>query len=365
MRSRGFFAKPLRGKRMRSTQLWKGALMFCAAVLVLSALSGETRGAEMANTGSGEGVSDEVKALLFTKIQTANTWRALAASDIDKAMGSCATGACTAKWREEVIDRFFVKSRMRLHDFFSSAMVLAGNADEKSAVVAFYNPWSDALLLTQMSGPPTRLVIEDFYFVSGESWRGEKIETDDDMFGWFKRDDTVTMSVAKVYSKSVELFDKRFGPVGDGPFLPEDLKANLREQVEELAPITLRMITRMDMFAKLFAEENWEVLKKINAVMEAISEGGELGGALADVQDATSLEAVKALPQAVRSSLAPNFFMLKDNFATVALVSSQAPRWFVRLDIDLEKEEGQQITIQLFDLQLSREFVEMAEGGAE
>lgn len=62
-----------------------------------------------------------------------------------------------------------------LSDFFANAIQMTGPQSDISGVTAFYNPYQDTLLLIQTDNADRLPRIEDFVFLSGSLFRGEKL----------------------------------------------------------------------------------------------------------------------------------------------------------------------------------------------
>ena len=86
-----------------------------------------------------------------------------------------------ARWRLEIESEPRL-DELQLADFFMAAQVLVGGFDESGAVIGFYNPWWDALLVVETSGGSFRPgpgrqskipAVKRFRWVSGETFRGE------------------------------------------------------------------------------------------------------------------------------------------------------------------------------------------------
>ena len=62
-----------------------------------------------------------------------------------------------------------------LSDFFANAIQMTGSQSETSGITGFYNPYQDTVLLIQTDNSDRIPRIEDFVFLSGPQFRGEKL----------------------------------------------------------------------------------------------------------------------------------------------------------------------------------------------
>ena len=310
----------------------------------------------------------ELAKRVLTAAARANVWRLSMAEDVDRTMERSTGLEVLARWQRDVIAGYFEPDdRNELRDFFSGAVTLIGPVSAAEALAGFYNPWSDAVFLCVMADADNKPRITDFAFISGEAWRGETIASRDDMFGWFNSTDPLLLAVSKAYSRTVELFNQRYPNTGAVVLLTDDVKSSMGTQGEELAPIKVRTLSRMAMIRDMFSEENRPALTVIRNVLWLIAHKDvpSTSDYLADDQDAGMVQAIYDLPDFMRKSLAPIFYLAKDGRGVAALVSARMPRWCIQLDFDIEDARITSPRVFLHDLELSKKYIELSRESAQ
>ena len=338
-----------------------GASAWTAVFLVLSMVCGAQ---EMTSDSSEQEFAKRV----LTAAARANVWRLGMAEDVDRTVERSTDAEVLARWKRDVIAGYFEpEDRNELRDFFSGAVTLIGPVSAEEAVAGFYNPWSDAVFLCVMADADNKPKVTDFAFISGETWRSETIQSPDDMFGWFKKTDPVLLAVSKVYSRTIEVFKERYPHTGALMLVTDDLKDRMGPQGEELAPIKVRTLSRMAMIRDMFSEENRPALTVMRNVLWLIAHKDVEAASdyLADDQDPGMVQAVYDLPDFLRESLAPIFYLEKDGRGVAALVSARMPRWCIQLDFDIGEGEITDPRVFVHDLELSKQYIELSEEGAQ
>jgi len=338
-----------------------GASAWIAALFALSMVCG-------AQEMTSDRTEQEFVKRVLTAAARANVWRLGMAEDVDRTIERSTDPEVLARWKRDVIAGYFEPDdRNELRDFFSGAVTLIGPVSAEEAVAGFYNPWSDAVFLCVMADADNKPKVTDFAFISGEAWRGETITSRDDMFGWIKRTDPLLLAVSKVYSRTVDLFNERYPNTGAVVLVVDDVKSNMGTQGEELAPIKVRTLSRMGMIRDMFSEENRPALTVIRNVLWLIAHKDveSTSDYLADDQDAGMVQAIFDLPDFMRKSLAPIFYLAKDGRGVAALVSARMPRWCILLDFDIEGTEITSPRVFLHDLELSKQYIELSREGAQ
>jgi hypothetical protein len=288
-----------------------------------------------------------------------NIFRLSAGFDVNRAMEVWADKNFQAKWQKEIALLFPGKAdRQQLHDFFSSAVVLMGRAEAGRAVVTYYNPWLDGLLLIAVESGKEHPVLTDFCFISGESWRGEKPQTGEDLLALYMLKEPLTITLARKYSQTVAKFNRLYPPTGAFVFLPDEVKQCVGPAGQDLAPIKGRMLYRAKMFQLLFAKENHTAVVVTKDLRHLLAEGDvkKLLAYLAPKQNLDMLQTICMMPAALRRNLAPNYFVNNRSAggSIMALVNSEMPRWFFAVQV-LNRGSGAkpEVTIETMDLESS------------
>lgn len=322
--------------------------------------------------GAQEMTPDKIEQEFVKRVLTAgaraNLWRLSMAEDVDRTMERSTDPDILNRWKKEVLAGYFeADDRNELRDFFSGAVTLVGPVSTGKVLAGFYNPWPDAVFLCIMADADNKPKVTDFAFISGETWRSETIQSPDDMFGWFKKTDPVLLAVSKVYSRTIEVFNERYPHTGALVLVTDDLKDRMGPQGEELAPIKVRTLSRMAMIRDMFSEENRPALTVMRNVLWLIAHKDVEAASdyLADDQDPGMVQAVYDLPDFLRESLAPIFYLEKDGRGVAALVSARMPRWCIQLDFDIGEGEITDPRVFVHDLELSKQYIELSEEGAQ
>lgn len=103
--------------------------------------------------------------------------RVLAAATPGKALQNWMTAGAWKRWNN-IFGGLIHKNGKSplLSDFFSNAIQMTGSQSETSGITGFYNPYQDTVLLIQTDNSDRIPRIEDFVFLSGPLFRGEKLQ---------------------------------------------------------------------------------------------------------------------------------------------------------------------------------------------
>lgn len=102
--------------------------------------------------------------------------RLLAAATPGNALRNWMTAGAWKRWN--VIFGGMIRKNGKsplLSDFFANAIQLTGPQSETTGITGFYNPYQDTILLIQTDNADRVPRIEDFVFLSGPLFRGEKL----------------------------------------------------------------------------------------------------------------------------------------------------------------------------------------------
>ncbi|MBQ9337568.1 MAG: hypothetical protein IJS14_09785 [Lentisphaeria bacterium] len=102
--------------------------------------------------------------------------RLLTAATPGSAWQNWMTAGAWKRWNDIFGGMIFKNGKAPLlSDFFGNAIQMTGPQLETSGVTGFYNPYQDTLLLIQTDNSDRIPRIEDFVFLSGPQFRGEKL----------------------------------------------------------------------------------------------------------------------------------------------------------------------------------------------
>lgn len=348
-------------------------------LLLASALSQAVHGQQASPPAAspGDSVSGSSKSAVgnarmkpaFLLAAEMNTFRLSAGAMTDRALQVWASPEFQAKWSKEVLPLFPEPgSKQQLHDFFSSAVVLLGRATNGSGVAGFYNPWQDGLLLLAAIPGKDHPLLTDYCFIAGETWRGEKVSTGEDLLALYALKEPLTIALARRYAATIEKFSRLYPVEAPFDFLPDELKQQIGPTREELAPIKARMVYRAQMFRRLFEKENQDVVQVAKEMRALLAAGNEasLRAYASPKQNAEMLETICRMPALLRRKLAPNYFVRNSSAAgsILGLVNSEMPRWVFTVQIlDQGAEVKPTVSIEAIDLEASKKIVAMVKEG--
>lgn len=274
------------------------------------------------------------------------------------------TEACAKKWADEIVSKVGEKREMVFADFFAGAVVYMGALTTEKSVVGFYNPWTDAILLgalrVQGDSPA---VMEDFIFVTGESFRGAPLQKGEMLLALYRPEKPLMIELATRVAKTKSLFEKRYPLHGESPLLAPDLKACMQPQEVEWAYILARQAYRMNMFAALTEQENRTLYLQIGKLLTALDHDmKDLGKAVSAQQRPAALDNIKLLPAELRKNLAPHYIVQAQNGAIVGFVNPEFPRWVVIANLKGAPKSEQEATLEAFDLETSNSVLDLMKG---
>ncbi len=297
----------------------------------------------------------------------ADRFRLLASEDLSRAVNLSGDKQFTDKWRE-LISPYFQKEDHQWTDFFSGAVILLGRCEDARLVVAFYNPWIDALLLTEWEAWVSDHKMSNFWLFIGESWRGEKLDAaTGDIPPWETRKEPAADAVSRYYAQTVEVFNEAYPIAGDYIALPETIAGRLeKNQLAELGVIKARMIHRLRLCQGVLSSEHGEKLKsEIDKTRIA------LVGTLSDFSDSTGpsqdtfvAESIFKMPIEFRTGLVPVFLLIKDQRGLVIFQNPRLPRWFVTADLNLMSNGGLS-SVGLYEFELAAKILQAQENAEE
>lgn len=293
--------------------------------------------------------SPEFKRYAVELTLTANRFRLKAAGKATEAISQFGTRECARLWDTDV-KPLFTSIDMELGDFFSNAVLLIGRIDGFRAVVAFYNPWSDGLCLTEWGRQSSKLEIRQTLFLTGETWRGELSDPNEHYLPkWQRSGETLARALMDPYTETTRLFDRDY-PI-DGEFLlfPERLQGIQSEdgQRDQLGVLRSRLEFRMVMFKEFLeapAESDTGLLRRTAVSINRMISSGkkdELEALVKGRQSQAMMDGLFNASESVRSRLSYNCMMLQGNRGIVTMVNPLYPQWFVVLYIDIDVQDGQ------------------------
>jgi hypothetical protein len=314
----------------------------------------------------GEDMKDAQMVTAATKMMVmADLFRTQSMTNSALTVSRMGTEVCAKKWTAEIVSKIGEKREMVFADFFAGAVVYMGALTNEKSVVGFYNPWTDAILLgaLQVQGDAPA-VMEDFIFVTGESFRGAPLQKGEMLLALYRPEKPLMIELATRVAKTKSLFDKRYPLHGDAPLLVQDLKASMQPQEVEWAYILARQSYRMTMFAALTKQENRPLYLQMGKLLRSLdNDMTTLDKTVSTQQRPAALETIKLLPLSLRKNLAPHYIIQAKDGAIIGFVNPEFPRWVIIANLKGAPTSERDATIEAFDLETSKGLVALLKGG--
>ena len=300
----------------------------------------------------------------------ANQFRLALATDVEAAVQKYGSDAFRAQWAEKVKSVFPGNESLQIRDFFSSAVTWLGAVDEKSTVVANYNPWADGLFVFSMALDAEHPVITSFAVASGMSLRGEQAGGSTALLDLYKFQEPLIIAISRLYSPSLAAFETAFKNGSPVTPLPPALASKLEAQDIEILYIKACLAVRTKMFADLVSDAKKPWFAACGALLGALRKGdaAAVKAALSTTQDAAAVDNFMQLPPFIREKLSPNFFAAaKDGKGAIAaFVNSDSPRWVISVIFAGASNEKRTARFEILDLELGSQAVNIWDkGGAQ
>lgn len=344
-----------------------GLAVKVSRVLLAACLLCATKGMAQQPKGQ-EGMKDAELVRSATKMFVlVDAFRTQALTNSTLAFSRLGTEACAKKWTAEIVSKTGENREMVFSDFFAGATVLMGALTKERSVVGFYNPWTDALLLgalrMQGEGQPA---LDDFLFVTGESFRGAPLLKGEALLALYKPERPLMIELATRYAKTSKMFEKCYPLHGEAPLLAPDLKACMHPPELEWAYILARQAYRMTMFAALTQKESRPLYLQLGNLLRGLDgDMKTLGSVVSEQQRPAALDAVKQLPLALRKHLAPHYVVQAKDGAVLCLVNPEFPRWVVIANYKGAITAESKASIEAFDLETSKGLLALLKGGKQ
>jgi hypothetical protein len=297
----------------------------------------------------------------------ANIFRlTVAAKGMPQALEEYGTDACRKYWND-LFQKPFDKARaLHIVDFFNSAIVFVGRAKNgQEAVVAFYNPWVDALFVTEWVGGFNAQKMNRMMLASGDLFRGDPNVIAQTQ--WQRTQRPAIQGLRLQYSETEDAFNEAYPVLGDYQYLPKRLLSKLEPQAQAQQIILLhaRMVARMKTLHEFITEKNNHKILRVKSLWQdaqsAIRKGDRqaLSQLIRGDQDQAMLDALFVegdSARKVRENLSFNGCYTNDwSQALVMLVPNQKPLFFVMLHIGTHRDEGVRLeAVHVYDFSLLR-----------
>lgn len=281
-----------------------------------------------------------------------------------------------AEWRSFVSPEL---DSLQTGDFFLGAQVWMGPFDEKGAVLGFYNPWWDALLVIRTEGPEIRLTegaspvaapaVARFAWASGETLRSDPAAPHPASSTVIPGDDPLSVSLWRAQTGALAAFNALCDRVQEDrpdrfPFasLPDPGNASAMrtewERIEVRSAIRLRQIT-------LLAENriHQAVADRCRTLLRSGSRA-RLRAHFTSPAHAFFIDSFTTLPAAGDADLRGNFeiygYIPAEAGTLFVFVNAEAPRLYATVSFPAGREENADagnVVFEWYDLDKASDFL--------
>ena len=307
-----------------------------------------------------EPISEGRQVVAIELVQDAETFRTALVSNNVVLPARLVTSAFERKWSGDVAPFFSQGDEWQLVHFFGLSVITIGRVQATRAVVSFYNPWIDGVLLTSWRRDGTGWMADNFLLLSGETFRGNPVQDPENTTEylvpeWLEREDTLLRAISAVYTETINRFETlaplnapfRF-PIGSVP------KEPLHEVLYLKTRMTARLAYPQEKFAGTPAEDiiNTSVKTVQNAV--AVGDAEFLRSLVAGTQGEDIAGVIVSLPQEVREAFVPNWYVSKGETVSVLLGNGVLPRLFIQIELNLSDRINALRNMAIYDLEAAR-----------
>ncbi len=299
-------------------RFWSGALFYGLAAAVMMLPQGCSK-----NSGSAPAaVANQSMAWRGE----AETFRLLGTADLLRGLQVYGTPAANLRFAALGNDMFPGSDwQANWQLFLSTSLTNLVLADSNKALVGYYHPWSDVMLLTHWrKGADGKSQIESVDVLPGSAVRGDNPPSSFNR-SWQSGETFAPEAVARITVETTRAFESRFGNASS------DHLARLDEETKQALP-TIAWLSFADFrleVARLFVEDKSKpvVLGYWNEVQDA-ARSGHTGrsGALGD-----GIKAIGKLNSKIRESLSPVSYLSTEKSELLILASQVEPNLFVVL----------------------------------
>ncbi len=251
-----------------------------------------------------------------------------------------------AKW-EKMIQPTVRKdgSAPLLKNFFATAVVFTGARNEDSGIAAFYNVWQDSILLFQMDNSERFSAPENFIFLPGSVFRGEKFNAEKPAQSIFPANEAFDLAIIRTYQATKKVFDSKFSGKKAMPEFAGYLK---NDSDGMFADVTVNAYLNAKLLAALKDPGNTAALKEADRFGDLLQSGniGELEKVFSGKNVKSMLEKFTAFPAATRESIVITAFLKGKNQSIYAYSSALWPE--LAILISVPKENGKPTFLMLF-----------------
>ena len=333
------FDKPMHAKKTPARH--STGVLFLA---VLLSVTGWTAAAEP--SAKEKELTEQQKMNLQTVVSAA-AFRSGAMQDQTGSFKKFLTGGAFAAWKKQISQLNPKTGPMGVADFINTSVLLLGPQTQDGGVCALYSPFQDVILLMQTDNLESFSKVENFRFLPGAVFRGEKLDAKVPPETLLP-DLPLTIALMKVFAKTEEAF-KKIATASDPLARYSTVTADQLHYIEAV------MDTRNRIALTLLKEENRDALLLATVVRTALRKetAAELKEHLQPgvYQEQGALFA--ELPKEIRGGMELCHRLTSPERDLFAFMNPLFPRFIAIVTLDVKKPESKW-TLEWFDLNNSK-----------
>lgn len=260
--------------------------------------------------------------------------RLVTAATPGSALQNWMTAGAWKRWNDIFGGMIFKNGKAPLlSDFFSNAIQLTGPQSDISGISAFYNPYQDTLMLIQTDNADRVPRIENFVFLSGPLFRGEKLGDKEYSEVLAPRkaplDALLAANITAVRSVFEREFPKDSKNISLGKYRSVKPEVQVKSFTDNASLHLLRLLSLFDTAAKPdllktggYSAVLWE--GDLQKIKETFAFPGD---------DPSSAEAFVKLDREVRSSLLPCAYFRNKQGMLLGLASRIYPDFVILISV--------------------------------
>lgn len=266
-------------------------------------------------------------------------------------------------WKPRLAQYFSEGDEWQLAHFFAYAVISIGRVEETRAVVGFYNIWVDGMLLTAWQKEGKQWKVDEFMFLSGETFRGAPAPNLEEVTTyivpkWLQGEGMLLRLIGTVYAETIDAFEA-FAPA-NAPFVfpigpvPKEKQATLKEIAYVKARMTTRLAYPQEKFAGTPAEDI--INTSVKTVREVVASGNAalIRSLIVPTQGENMAPVIASLPRNLREGFGTNWWVSKGNTVSVILGNYVSPKFFIQIELDISKPESALRNMAIYDLEAAR-----------
>ena len=342
-----------------------------ALLALLTALSFSSEGADQ--NMFKDSLSDR-DARMASYVETVANIRTIGMDKPGKVIEYYFSDEAKMKWRTSIFAKEM--NAQQLADFYTGALPLPGPQSPKESIAALYNPWWDALLLFRIKPIDAskesiaHMAITEFYFLSGETFRGEKNVGENITYRTVVPEtDPISVEIWRVLSSTRKRFEKILPLSGRTTYGSLAMQLVSYNEVKELERIQVRSALRLKFAAMLL--QNKADLGKSAILLNLVKTSGkyQLFRHFRAKESFKMTETFGEMPDIFRKDFIPYGYLPTAEGVQYLFINKKVSRLYVTISVpkDVPKKPAQ---FEWYDLAQADKFLEawnaeQSKGGAK